>query len=121
MSFCPYCGKEMAEGTAFCVNCGQPVAAPVPVQPQYQPQPQYQAPVQPQQPSTLATVAKVLMIISTVVMGLYLLPLAWCLPMTLNYCKKIKSGEPVTTGFKVCTLLFVNTIAGILMLCDKDN
>lgn len=36
---------------------------------------------------------------------------------TLN---RLKAGEKLTTGNKVCVLLFVNTIAGILLLCDKN-
>ncbi len=32
---------------------------------------------------------------------------------------KMKEG-PLSTGWKVVTLLFVNLIAGILLLCDKD-
>ncbi len=72
-------------------------------------------------PSGLATAAKILMIISTVITGFYLIPLAWCIPMTIMYSNKLKTGEPISTGFKVCVLLFVNTIAGILMLCDKEN
>lgn len=86
----------------------------------YAPQGYAQQGYAPAQPSGLTVAAKILMIISTVAMGLYLIPLAWCLPMTLNFCKKIKEGQPVTMGFKICTLLFVNTIAGILMLCDKN-
>ena len=137
-AFCTKCG------TAF--ELSQPQAAPqqpaytAPPQPQAAPQQQaYAAPQQPysqpqygqmpygqpyapvQQPSGLSTAAKIFMIISTVVMGLYIIPLAWCLPMTISYFNKIKNRQPVSTGFKVCTLLFVNTIAGILMLCDKDN
>ncbi len=74
-------------------------------------------------PSGLATAAKVLMIIGTIINGLtgYLIPLAWCIPMTVVYCNKLKSGEPIGTGFKVCSLLFVSLIGGILMLCDKEN
>ena len=40
--------------------------------------------------------------------------------MTVSYCKKIKTGEPISVGFKICSLLFVSTIAGIIMLIDKD-
>ena len=40
--FCSKCGSEIPEGSAFCPNCGNPVA-PAP-QPQPQPQPQYQQP-----------------------------------------------------------------------------
>lgn len=89
------------------------------VQYQQNPYPQAQYPQQAAS-NGMQTACKVLMIISTVVMGLYLIPLAWCIPMTVSYSNKIKTGQPISTGFKVCTLLFVNTIAGILMLVDKD-
>lgn len=70
--------------------------------------------------SSLKNAAYVLLIISTVIQGFFLLPLFWCIPMTVSYSNKIKKNKPVSTGFKVCVLLFVNWIAGILMLCDKE-
>ena len=30
-------------------------------------------------------------------------------------------NEKISVGFKVCSLLFVNTIAGILMLCANED
>ncbi|MBQ6839254.1 MAG: zinc-ribbon domain-containing protein [Oscillospiraceae bacterium] len=113
MKYCSNCGTQLADDAVFCTGCGSALQA-APVSPYANP-----APVAKE--SGLATAAKILMIISTVVMGLYLIPLAWCIPMTVSYCKKLKNNEPISTGFKVCTLLFVNTISGILMLCDKDN
>lgn len=71
--------------------------------------------------SGLTTAAKVFMILGTVIMGIYIIPLAWCIPMTVSYFKKVKNGQPVSTGFKVCSLLFVSMLGGIFMLCDKDN
>ena len=41
--------------------------------------------------------------------------------MTVHYFKCTKENRPVSTGFAVCSLLFVNTISGILMLVDKPN
>ena len=85
--------------------------------------------------SGLKTAAKVFMIISCAMCGVlflaniyfgiaralsYLVPLCWQLPMTLVYFEKVKNGERVGTDFKVCSLLFVNIVAGILMLCDND-
>ena len=85
--------------------------------------------------SGLKTAAKVFMIISCAMCGVlflanlylgiaralsYLIPLCWQLPMTLVYFEKVKNGERVGTGFKVCSLLFVSLVAGILMLCDND-
>lgn len=49
---------------------------------------------------------------------IYLLPLAWVIPMTVVYTKSIKNGKDVSIAFKICTLLFVSLIAGVLMLCD---
>ena len=108
MKFCSKCGKELADEAVICVGCGCEV------------QQEKQAPSN-NKPSGLQVAAKVLMIISTVVMGLYIIPLAWCIPMTVSYSKNLKRGKPISTGFKVCSLLFVNTIAGILMLCDNNN
>ncbi len=49
------------------------------------------------------------------------LPLAWYIPMTIIYFKKTKNNEEISIAFKICALLFVNTIAGILMICDNKG
>ena len=108
MRYCSHCGKELVEAAVICVGCGCAVEQSVAV-------------LEPCAATGLQIAAKVLLIIETVFRGIFLLPLAWCLPMTLSYCKKIKTGQPVGTGFKVCVLIFVSTIAGILMLCDSEN
>lgn len=50
-----------------------------------------------------------------------LLPLAWGIPMTIIVSRKLRNHERIGTGFKVCTLIFVSLIAGILLLCMNDN
>ena len=50
-----------------------------------------------------------------------LLPLIWSIPMTVHYFKSMKNKKTVGIAFKICVLIFVNLIAGILMLCDKNN
>ena len=40
--------------------------------------------------------------------------------MTRIYSGRIEKDWSIGTGFKIVTLLFVDTIAGILMLCDND-
>ncbi len=50
-----------------------------------------------------------------------LLPLAWCLPMTISIWKSLDNRQPISTAMKVCTLLFVNLIAGVLLLCDNES
>jgi len=45
MAICQKCGIQVVEGTAFCPNCGAPLAQPQQA-PQYQQPPQYQPPQQ---------------------------------------------------------------------------
>lgn len=109
MKYCAKCGKELFDEAVVCPGCGCMVGENM------------AAPAEPKkQESAFKLVAKIFMIISTVVTGLYILPLAWCLPMTLSYCKKVKNKQPISTGFKVCILIFVNMVAGIVLLCDPE-
>ncbi len=105
MKYCTKCGHELVDEAVFCVGCGCAVEA---------------VEKAPADISGMKKASKVLMILGTVVSGLYIIPLAWCIPMTVAYNKKLKNGEPISTGFKVCSLLFVSLIAGILMFCDND-
>ncbi|MBQ8751767.1 MAG: hypothetical protein IJZ13_01535 [Clostridia bacterium] len=106
MKYCSRCGTQLVDEAVICVGCGCAVATV----------PTYAAP----KSSGLTTAAKVFMVMGTVIMGLYIIPLAWCIPMTVSYFNKVKYGQPVSTGFKVCSLLFVSMLGGIFMLCDKD-
>lgn len=131
MKYCTHCGKEIEDEAVVCVHCGCATndnkAKP--------------------QNNSLGKVALVFMILGCVFMPISIwskcfdyfetaetiivgiiglifgcLPLAWCIPMTVHYSRKYKNGESVGTGFKVCTLLFVSLVAGILLLCiPKDN
>ena len=58
------------------------------------------------------TAAKVLIIISMIVGALYIYPLV----LGFIVLKKMKNNT-MTTAWKIVTLLLVNTIAGILLLC----
>lgn len=69
----------------------------------------------------MRAVIRVFLIIECCVAGLFILPLIWILPMASHYLKKVQSGKDVSTGFKICSLLFINVIIGVLMLCDKTG
>lgn len=107
MKYCTKCGAELFDEAVICPKCGCATESKPTV-----------AESDPQDASTMRIVAKIFMIISCVVTALWLIPLCWTIPMTVVYSKKIHSHQHVGTGFKVCCLLFVNTISGILMLCD---
>lgn len=127
MKYCSHCGAEIEDDAVICVNCGCATN-------------DGKSKVK-EGNSSMGKIALVFMIIGCVfspLSGLYsyltntdnaldffalgeliggLLCLAWCIPMTIYFARKLKKGESVGTAFKVCTLLFVNIIAGILMFC----
>lgn len=70
--------------------------------------------------SGLMTAAKVFMILRIVTSVWCVLPLLWCIPMTVYCFNKTKKGESVSTGFKIASLIFVTLLGGIFMLCDKN-
>ena len=123
MKYCVKCGTQLDDDALFCHNCGAESTA----KPQLQVPSQSNA-VQPQTEKVdpnkgLKTAISVLLIIACVVNGIYTLgiALAWCIPMTLTIRKRMNQCVPVGVAMGVCTLLFVNTIAGILLLCLHDE
>lgn len=56
------------------------------------------------------------------IVGFYmLLPLAYGIPMTVFCYKAYKGTYQPGVGFSICVLLFLNTIAGILLLIDCES
>lgn len=49
-----------------------------------------------------------------------LIPLVWILPMTIKMFRYSRGTTTCGVGFKICTLLVVNLISGILLLCADD-
>ncbi len=110
MKYCSHCGNELMDEAAFCPKCGCPVENA-----------SVKAEVVDDSKDALRLVAKVFMVISCVSIGWSLIPLIWMIPMTVTYWKACEQKKDVSVAFKVCTLIFVNMIAGILMLCDSIN
>ena len=98
MKYCTKCGRELLDEAVICPGCGCAVESNVP------------AVRGNEKESVLKTIAN----------GIALFPLCWCIPMTISYFNHVRDRQPVSVGFKICSLLFVNLIAGILMLCDSD-
>ena len=112
MKFCTNCGKPLGEGVNFCENCGASIAAQAAVRAA---ETVYDAPAV-RRDEAMCTVVKVFLILGCITFGWALIPLAWCIPITVSIFRKLKSGEPISAGLKVCALIFVNLIAGILLL-----
>ena len=137
--FCPNCGAQLPDNSFVCSSCGASVD-PIPQpntppqgayqQPYYPPQGTYQQPVYPAYSAAqktarddgMAIAIKVLLILSCIAgASACLVPLAWCLPMTISIWKSLDNHEPISDAMKICTLIFVNLVAGILLLCDDES
>ncbi len=107
--FCTNCGVEIPDDANVCSQCGCAVEGHTPV-----------VAAQSGTESGLDIAIKIFMVIGCIYQACLLIPLVWCIPMTVSVFKSLKNGNPIGVGMKLCTLLFVNTIAGICMLCKKD-
>lgn len=108
MKYCSECGNELLDKAEICPRCGCRVSPP------------RTAGKSSSSNEDLDLITKIFLILGTIALGVFLIPLAWCIPMTVHAFECINENKPLSTGFKVCTLLFVSMIAGILMLCRKD-
>lgn len=110
MKYCVHCGAEIHDEAVICVKCGCSV------------EPTVSTPAkQDTENDTLDTVIKVFLIIGCIAQGWAILPLAWCLPITISIFNRMRDKKPIGTGLKVCTLLFVNLVAGICLLCRNEK
>ena len=108
MKYCQSCGAEIHENAVICTKCGCSTV-------------NEKTSAGKGGNDGLAVASKVFLILGCIVQGFFLIPLAWCLPITISICGRMKRGESVGAGLKVCALLFVNLIGGILLLCRSDE
>ena len=50
-----------------------------------------------------------------------MLPLSWCIPMTVAVHRRLRDKQPIGTALKVFVLLLCNVVSGILLLCMKNE
>ncbi len=70
---------------------------------------------------TMRLIAFIFCLVTCVTIGWALIPLAWCIPMTVRAYGIWKGTKPNTTAFGVCTLIFVSLVSGILLLVSEKN
>lgn len=73
--------------------------------------------------SGLITATKIIIVIGAIITSIssFGIGLFWCIPMTVSYFDRIKNGQHIGTGFKICSIIFVSQLGGILMLCDNEE
>lgn len=70
---------------------------------------------------TLRLVAFILNLLTAIGCCWLIIPLAWQIPMTVRSYGIYKGTKPNTVAMGVCTLIFVNIISGVLLLCSKKD
>ncbi len=110
MKFCVHCGNEIHDDAVICVKCGR----------QIENQNQSNKPIN-NEDDTMSMVVKVFLILGCIAQGWAILPLAWCIPITISVFNGFRDKKPIGMGVKICTLLFVNLVAGICLLCINDE
>lgn len=110
MKFCSHCGKEIVDEAVICPNCGCSVEENKPVEKKAS-----------NDSNVMEILIKVFACIGIASVGWSIIPLAWCIPMTVHIFKKFKAKEPFSLGFKICTLLFLSMVAGILLLVMPED
>ena len=110
MKYCSHCGKEVVDEAVVCPFCGCKVNSSNSTKI-----------LDDDAKKILAIIVKVFMIIGCIATGWTLIPLIWLIPMTVHVFKKLDNNEPISTGVKVCVLLFCNIIAGIILLCMNSD
>lgn len=73
------------------------------------------------QDSTLRLIAFIFCILSLAASCIFIIPLAWMIPMSVRAWGIYKGTKPNTVAFGVCTLIFVSLIAGILLLVSSKD
>lgn len=141
MRYCQHCGSEIHEDAVICVHCGRSLEQQKPAQSSTKSNSDTLITIAKvfmiiscvATPAigllygliflipAIATATAELLIIPIIIILCCCIPLAWTLPLTISVHNKSKNHEPVGTGIKVCTLIFVNMIAGILLLCANDE
>ena len=106
MKYCSKCGKEVVDEAEYCPGCGCRIAS---------------TSGSSDGKETMRTVAKVFMILGCISVGWALIPLAWCIPITVSIFKSLHGKRPISTAMKICTLIFVSVVSGICLLCADDK
>lgn len=111
--FCKYCGKQIDDNAAYCPYCGSQQKEEVVGEVVSNTRKKHRN-------ETIAEVGLVFCIVNTVIAGFALLPLAWMLPMTLGISDRLKEKREISIAYKVCTMLFVSVIGGLLLLLADE-
>lgn len=137
---CQKCGNVIQENQNFCAKCGEPAQSN-----SENILDNNTTPTLPKKDIKKYSVASAFFVLSIIIRVVVLLamlavdctygnpnalgidflslsiPFLWIIPMYIHLKNCIEFKQSVTLSFKICTLLFVSTIGGIILLCTDEN
>ncbi len=113
MKYCSNCGHGMNDSDIFCSKCGLEVGGQENTE-------LIRTAAHNTHSDGLSIAIKIFMVIGCIAVGWSLIPLLWCIPLTVHVFRRLNTGTYIGTGCKICVLLFVNLIAGICLLCREE-
>lgn len=116
MKYCSKCGAQLNDEDLYCPKCGAKCFQ----EEVHQEVVDSNRSTSSSSGSTMKMVAFVFCLIGTITLGFALIPLIWCIPMTVKVYNAWKYNEKVSVAFSVCTVLFVSLIGGLLLLISDE-
>ena len=112
MKYCPSCGKELNDTDRFCPSCGHDTGlAPAPSMSHHS---SYSS-------QTYTLIGFIFLLIGTVTLGLFIIPLCWCIPFTVHVYRKYKRNEKPGLAIAIASLLLVSLIGGIFLIIASSE
>ena len=118
MLFCVKCGSELPSGASFCPVCGHAVEDGTRLD---LPSVGINGRPMRKKMTALSRLARAMMFVGMGISAFAIFPLIWTIPMAEHYNRSILEGHDVSTAFKICSLILVSRVAGVLMLMDSKN
>lgn len=121
MNYCTNCGQNIDNDDLYCTNCGHQLISKKDNNTNKATTYSTANTSAYKKNSSLDTAIKVFMILACIAdSSFFLIMLIWTIPMTISAWNKMENGEEISVGFKICYLLFVGKLAGILLLCRGE-
>lgn len=118
MKYCTKCGREIEDNILYCPFCGNSTNS-------FNNNKSYKEnnnvnDFKSSSSYTLRLISFVFLVVICVISGVALFPLIWLIPFTVCVYKSIQDPNyELSTGLKICILIFGGIIPGILLLCDN--
>lgn len=129
--YCSHCGAQNSSDSTYCYNCGEKLLKLDEnninqTTSSYKQDYNYKnntksSKTYKSSSNSLGSVAFVFCLLRTILLSWTIVLLIINIFLTIKVYNHVYKGEELTTGTKVCVLLFTSIIAGVLLLCEQDN